>query len=169
LFAAKSKDSIVKRLRSEVIRIDSTDGAIIEALSRDARISMADLARDVGLSPASVTERVKRLEESGVIRGYSVEVDPAALGHQLSVHIRIRPVPGQLAKLASFLDRLDEIVECDRVTGDDCFVAKAHVGSVKELEALIDRILPLGSTNTAIIQSPPVARRLPALPGSRER
>jgi Lrp/AsnC family leucine-responsive transcriptional regulator len=73
-------------------------------------------------------------------------------------------LPGQLAKLAALLDGLDAIVECDRVTGDDCFVAKAHVPSVKELERLIDQIMPLGSTNTAIIQSSPVVRRLPAMP-----
>ena len=140
------------------------DVAILKALGRDARVSMADLAREVGLSAPSVAERVKRLEDSGVIRGYAVDVDPAALGNALSVHIRIRPMPGQLTKLAALLHRLDTIVECDRVTGDDCFVAKAHVKSVKELETLIDQIIPLGSTNTAIIQSSPVARRLPALP-----
>jgi Lrp/AsnC family leucine-responsive transcriptional regulator len=62
------------------------------------------------------------------------------------------------------LSKLEAIVECDRVTGDDCFVAKAHVASVRELERLIDQIIPLGTTNTAIIQSSPVARRLPAIP-----
>jgi len=154
----------VKRLRTEISGVDLIDVTILKALARDARISMADLAREVGLSPPSVAERVKRLEESGVIRGYAVEVDPAALGHALSAHIRIRPMPGQLTKLAALLDRLDAIVECDRVTGDDCFIARAHVKSVTELEKLIDQIIPLGATNTAIIQSSPVARRLPALP-----
>jgi Lrp/AsnC family transcriptional regulator, leucine-responsive regulatory protein len=62
------------------------------------------------------------------------------------------------SNLAALLNRLDVIVECDRVTGDDCFVAKAHVASVKELEKLIDQIIPFGSTNTAIIRSSPVAR-----------
>ncbi len=154
----------MKRLRTEISGVDLIDVTILKALARDARISMADLAREVGLSPPSVAERVKRLEESGVIRGYAVEVDPAALGHALSAHIRIRPMPGQLTKLAALLDRLDAIVECDRVTGDDCFIARAHVKSVTELEKLIDQIIPLGATNTAIIQSSPVARRLPALP-----
>jgi len=154
----------MKRLRSRASSVDAVDVAILRFLAADARMSMADLAREVGLSPPSVAERVKRLQESGVIRGYTVEVDPAGLGHTLSAHIRVRPLPGQLAKLAALLDGLDAIVECDRVTGDDCFVAKAHVPSVKELERLIDQIMPLGSTNTAIIQSSPVVRRLPAMP-----
>jgi Lrp/AsnC family transcriptional regulator, leucine-responsive regulatory protein len=154
----------MKRLRSEVSGIDAVDAAILKALADDARISMADLARKVGLSAPSVAERVKRLEERGVIRGYAVDIDPATLGHMLSVHIRIRPMPGQLGKVATLLNKLEAIVECDRVTGDDCFVAKAHVASVKELERLIDQIIPLASTNTAIIQSSPVARRLPAIP-----
>lgn len=154
----------MKRLRSEVSSVDHIDVAILRAFSVDARISLADLARQIGLSPPSVAERVKRLEESGVIRGYSVDVDPTALGHALSVHMRIRPMPGQVGKLAALLNKLEAVVECDRVTGDDCFVAKAHVASVKELERLIDRILPLGATNTAIIQSSPVARRLPSMP-----
>jgi Lrp/AsnC family transcriptional regulator, leucine-responsive regulatory protein len=154
----------MKRLRSEVSGVDAVDVCILKALATDARISMADLARKVGLSAPSVAERVKRLEESGVIRGYAVEVDPTALGHALSVHIRVRPMPGQLGKVAMLLNKLEAIVECDRVTGDDCFVAKAHVKSIRELERLIDQIIPLGSTNTAIIQSSPVARRLPAIP-----
>ena len=147
--------------------IDSVDAAILTSLATDARISTANLAREVGLSPPSVAERIKRLEESNIIKGYTAIIDPEALGLSLAVHIRIRPMPGQLGKLANLLNKLDAIVECDRITGDDCFVAKAHVTSVRELEALIDKIIPLGTTNTAIIQSSPVERRLPPMPGER--
>jgi Lrp/AsnC family leucine-responsive transcriptional regulator len=157
----------MKRLRSERREIDSLDADILFRLAADARMSTADLAREVGLSPPSVAERIKRLEESNVIRGYTAIVDPEALGLPLAVHIRIRPMPGQVGKLATLLNKLDAIVECDRITGDDCFVAKAHVGSVRELEALIDKIIPLGTTNTAIIQSSPVMRRLPPLPSKQ--
>jgi Lrp/AsnC family leucine-responsive transcriptional regulator len=124
---------------------------------------MADLARAVGLSPPSATERVRRLEEAGVIRGYAAVVDPAALGLSLAAYIRIRPLPGLLGKVAEVLLGLSAIVECDRVTGEDCFVAKAHVRSVAELEALIDEIIPYAMTNTSIIQSSPVRPRLPSL------
>jgi Lrp/AsnC family leucine-responsive transcriptional regulator len=153
----------VKRLRFKNGPLDAIDVALVRLLARDARATMADLARVVGLSPPSATERVRRLEEAGVIRGYAAVVDPAALGLSLAAYIRIRPLPGLLGKVAEVLLGLSAIVECDRVTGEDCFVAKAHVRSVAELEALIDEIIPYAMTNTSIIQSSPVRPRLPSL------
>ena len=150
----------MKRLRFQNGPLDAVDAAILRALATDARMTMSDLARAVGLSPPSVTERVRRLEEAGVIRGYRIEVDPAALGLPLAAYIRVRPIPGHLHKVAEVLLGLGAIVECDRVTGEDCFIAKAHVASVAELEALIDEIVPYAMTNTSIIQSSPVKRRL---------
>lgn len=153
----------MKRLRFQNGSLDATDAALLRALARDARATMADLARAVGLSPPSAAERVRRLEEAGVIRGYGAVVDPAALGLPLAAYIRIRPLPGLLGKVVEVLLGLEAVVECDRVTGEDCFVAKAHVRSVADLEALIDRIIPYATTNTSIIQSSPVKRRLPPL------
>jgi len=154
----------MKRLQNRNTSLDTLDTQILRVLTDDARTSMAELARAVGLSAPSVTERVRRLEEAGVVRGYAADVDPRALGLALSAYIRIRPVPGQLKRVAGILVGLEAIVECDRVTGDDCFIAKAHVGSVGELEALIDKIMPYAMTNTAVIQSTPVKRRLPPFP-----
>ena len=154
----------MKRLRYESGPLDVVDARIVAALADNARISVADLSRQVGLSSPSVSERLKRLEEAGVIQGYTVRINPEALGLPLSAWLRIRPVPGQLRKVAEILAELPEIVECDRVTGEDCFVARAHVRSVEDLEALIDEIIPYAMTNTAIIQSSPVPRRLPPIP-----
>lgn len=153
----------MRRLRFQNGPLDAVDSAILGALVADARTTMSDLARAVGLSPPSVTERVRRLEEGGVIQGYGAVVDPAALGLPLAAYIRIRPIPGQLRKVAEVLLGLGAIVECDRVTGEDCFIAKAHVRTVAELEALIDEIVPYAMTNTSIIQSSPVKRRLPPI------
>ncbi len=153
----------MKRLNSGNGRIDAVDAAILVALAANARVSVSDLARSVGLSSPSTAERVKRLEEAGIIRGYHADIDPVAIGLPLAVHIRVRPMPGQLQKLATLLGKLDAIVECHRVTGDDCFIAMAHVASVADMEALIDKIIPLGTTNTSIIQSSPVTRRMPAI------
>jgi Lrp/AsnC family leucine-responsive transcriptional regulator len=125
---------------------------------------MAELARSVGLSAPSVAERVRRLEEAGIIRGYGARIDPAALGLPLAAYVRVRPMPGQLRKAVEVLSAIDAVVECDRVTGEDCFIAKVHVRSVEELEAVIDRVIPYAMTNTSIIQSSPVSRRLPPLP-----
>lgn len=155
----------MKRLRTRNGSVDPIDAGILRALARDARVTMAELAREVGLSAPSVTERVRKLEETGIIEGYAAQVSPAALGLGLAAYIRIRPMPGQLRRVAELLNGLDAIVECDRVTGDDCFIAKAHLRSVAELEQLIDRIIPYATTNSALIQSSPVKRRLPPLPG----
>jgi Lrp/AsnC family transcriptional regulator, leucine-responsive regulatory protein len=151
----------MKHLRFQNDPLAATDAAILRTLAKNARVTMADLARAVGLSPPSVTERVHRLEEAGIIQGYGAVIDPVALGLPLAAYVRIRPMPGQLGKVAAVLRKLEAVVECDRVTGEDCFIAKAHVRSVAELEALIDEINPYAMTNTSIIQSSPVKRRLP--------
>ncbi len=155
----------MKRLRDRNIDLDAIDARILSALTADARVSVAELARLVGLSAPSVAERVRRLEESGVIEGYAASIDPRALGLTVAAWLRVRPVPGGLATVADVLRSLPEIVECDRVTGEDCFVARAHVRSIEDLERLIDQIIPHAMTTTSIIQSTLVKRR-PAPIGS---
>jgi len=156
----------MKRLRYENGTIDGTDARILGALAGDARISIAELARTVGLSPPSVSERIRRLEEAGVIDGYTVRINPRALGLPLAAWLRIRPIPGQFQKVAELLRTLPAVVECHRITGEDCFIARAHVRSVEELEGLIDTVIPYATTNTSIIQSSPVPRRLPPIAGA---
>ncbi|MEO1091471.1 MAG: Lrp/AsnC family transcriptional regulator [Pseudomonadota bacterium] len=154
----------MKRLGNQNDGLDRVDQKILTALVANARTTTADLARTVGLSAPSVAERVKRLEEAGAITGYRATVSPAAIGLPISAWLRIRPVPGQLAKVTEIIRSLPQITECDRVTGEDCFLARAHVSSVVDLERLIDKIIPFAMTNTSIIQSSPVAPRLPPLP-----
>jgi Lrp/AsnC family transcriptional regulator, leucine-responsive regulatory protein len=153
----------MKRLRYENGNIDAIDSRLLAALVKEARISVADLARSVGLSPPSVSERIRRLEEAGVIEGYTLTINASALGLPIAAWLRIRPVPGQLQKVAELLRSLPQIVECDRITGEDCFIARAHVASVEDLEKLIDQVIPYAMTNTSIIQSSPVKRRLPPI------
>jgi Lrp/AsnC family transcriptional regulator, leucine-responsive regulatory protein len=155
----------MKRLRFVEGDLDAIDARILSALAADARISVADLARAIGMSPPSVAERMKRLEEAGVIEGYTVRIDPRALGLPIAAWLRVRPVPGQLKKVMEILQGLPEITECDRITGEDCFIARATVHSVADLEHLIDQIIPFALTNTSIIQSSPVRRRLPPMAG----
>ena len=153
----------MNRLRYENGGLDAIDARIMEALIKDARTSIAELARSVGLSATSVSERIRRLEEAGVIEGYTLTINPKALGLPIVAWLRIRPIPGQLQKVAEILRGLPEIVECDRVTGEDCFIARAYVQSVDGLEKLIDAVIPYAMTNTSIIQSSPVKRRLPPI------
>jgi Lrp/AsnC family transcriptional regulator, leucine-responsive regulatory protein len=153
----------MKRLRNQNTNLDAADARILSALARDARVSIAELARLVGLSGPSAAERIKRLEEAGVIEGYAASIDPRALGLPIAAWLRIRPVPGELNTVADILRTLPEIVECDRVTGEDCFVARAHLKSIEDLERLIDRIIPHAMTTTSIIQSTLVKRRPPPI------
>jgi Lrp/AsnC family leucine-responsive transcriptional regulator len=139
--------------------LDPTNRDLLAELQADARLSLAELGRRVGLSSPAVAERLQRLEQAGVIRGYRAEVDPRALGLSLSAIIRIRPAPGQLRNVAELAQRTPEVVECNRVTGDDCFVMKAHVRDVEHLEEVIDHFVVLGATTTSIVQSSPVPQR----------
>ncbi|MEM7225700.1 MAG: Lrp/AsnC family transcriptional regulator [Pseudomonadota bacterium] len=151
-------------LRIKSAALDEIDATLLRSLARDGRTPVAKLARAAKLSAPSVTERLRRLEEAGVIEGYRAQVNPAALGYGLAAYIRIRPVAGQLEKVAAVVMGIEEIVTCERVTGDDCYIAKAHVRSVQDLERVIDRIVPYAQTNTSIIQSELVKRPLPPLP-----
>lgn len=154
----------MKRITYENGAVDSIDEAILSTLITHARTTTAELARKVGLSAPSVAERVKRLEEAGVITGYSANLAPEALGLLIAAWLRIRPLPGALPQVTETIRGIPEITECDRITGEDCFLAKAHVESVADLERIIDLIIPHAMTNTSIIQSSPVKRRLPPLP-----
>ena len=143
-------------------RLDDTNLRLLEELQEDGRLSLAELGRRVGLSSPAVAERLQRLEQAGVITGYRATIDPRALGYTLGVIIRIRPAPGQLANVADLARRTPEVVECHRITGEDCYFMKAHVRDVTHLEEVIDRFVVLGQTTTSIVQSSPVpGRRLP--------
>jgi Lrp/AsnC family leucine-responsive transcriptional regulator len=145
--------------------IDEINRRLLSELQRDARLSLAELARRVSLSSPAVAERLQRLEAAGVIRGYHADIDPAAVGYSLSAIIRVRPAPLQLPKVAELVRGLPEVVECHRITGEDCYLIKAHVRDVSHLEELIDQLGPYGQTTTSIMQSSPVpARGLSLLP-----
>jgi Lrp/AsnC family transcriptional regulator, leucine-responsive regulatory protein len=139
--------------------LDQTNLRLLAELQADARLSLAELGRRVGLSSPAVAERVGRLERDGVIRGYHADVDPRALGFALSAVIRIRPAPRQIPEVARLARETPEVVECNRITGDDCFVMRAHVRDVDHLEEVIDRFTLFGQTTTSIVQSSPVPGR----------
>ncbi len=144
---------------TEVALLDETNLRLLEELQRDARTSLAELGRRVGLSSPAVAERLKRLESEGVISGYRAEVSPRSLGYSLGVVIRIRPAPRQLADVARLAQDTPEVVECHRITGDDCYTMTAYVRDVEHLETVIDQFAAYGQTTTAIMQSSPVPRR----------
>ncbi len=153
------------RLQLAKILLDRKNVELLHHLNDDPQIGVAELARRIGMSAPAVRERLQRLKESGVVQGYRLEIDPAALGYPVAVFIRVRPMPGQLAKIAALAKRLPEIVECHRITGEDCFIMRAHVPAVDRLDGLLDRFLAHGQTTTSLIQSTPVPLRSLPLPG----
>ncbi len=143
--------------------LDDLDRKLLDILSVNARISLKELAAEVGLSSPSTAERLRKLDERGVITGYTVDVDPAALGYTLQALVRVRPMPGMLHIVEKLIVETPEFVECDKVTGDDCFIAKLLVKNMEQLDTILDRIAEKAQTNTSIVKSSPIKRRLPPL------
>ncbi len=143
--------------------IDEVDRQILDILARNARISLKELAAAVDLSSPSASERLKKLEERGVIGAFTIEVDPQALGYTLQAILRITPRPGQFQQVQQMVKDNPQFIECDKVTGDDCLIARLHVRSIAELDEIVDRIADKADTNTAIVKSQPLKRRLPPL------
>ncbi|MGZ4178972.1 MAG: Lrp/AsnC family transcriptional regulator [Solirubrobacteraceae bacterium] len=143
--------------------LDAINLRLLAELQDDARLSLAELGRRVGLSSPAVAERLQRLEQEDVILGYRAELNPRALGFSLTTVIRIRPAPRQVHHVAELAQRTPEVVDCRRITGEDCYIMTAHVRSVEHLEEVIDRFAAYGQTTTSIVQSAPVAARGVAL------
>jgi Lrp/AsnC family transcriptional regulator, leucine-responsive regulatory protein len=145
--------------------LDATDRQIIGELAQDGRISFAELGRRVSLSSPAVTERVRRLEQIGVITGYRAEIDPRALGYSITAIVRVKPAVRQLSKIAALAAEIPQIEECLRITGEDCFYMKLHLGSIEELPSVLDQFLLYGETTTSIVNATPVRRRDPPAVG----
>ncbi|MFJ8695931.1 Lrp/AsnC family transcriptional regulator [Streptomyces roseolilacinus] len=138
---------------------DATDWRILQALQADGRASFAELARAVSMSASAVTERVRRLEEAGVITGYTAVVDQEALGLSILAFVRLRYPHGNYKPFHDLLEVTPEILEAHHVTGDDCFVLKVAARSMRHLEEVTGRIGALGSVTTSIVYSSPLSRR----------
>jgi Lrp/AsnC family transcriptional regulator, leucine-responsive regulatory protein len=142
--------------------LDDVNRRLLAHLQQDPRLTMSALGRLVGMSSPAVTERVQRLERAGVIRGYRLDVDPAALGLPVTAWVRVRPGPRQLTKIADLAAGLPNVSECHRITGEDCFLIKLHAATIESLTETLDKILLYGQTVSSIVHSSPVPPR--ALP-----
>jgi Lrp/AsnC family transcriptional regulator, leucine-responsive regulatory protein len=143
--------------------MDELDIRIIDLLVVNSRTSLKDLGKATNLSSPSVADRIRRLEEKGVIRAFTVDIDPEALGYSLQAIVRVRPLPGMLHIVEKLIRETPEFIECEKVTGDDCFIAKLYFRSMGQLDAILDRITEKAETNTSIVKATPVRRRLPPL------
>jgi Lrp/AsnC family leucine-responsive transcriptional regulator len=138
---------------------DATDWRILEALQSQGRASFAELARAVSMSPSAVTERVRRLEEAGVIAGYTAVVDQERLGLPILAFARLRYPHGNYKPFHDLIEATPEVLEAHHVTGDDCFVLKVAARSMRHLEEITGKIAGLGSVTTSVVYSSPLPRR----------
>jgi len=141
------------------LELDQTDHAIIAALQQDGRMSVAQLAREVSLSASATAERLRRLTDGGVITGYSITVDPEALGYTVTAFVRLAYPSGNYKPFRDVVDATPEIVEAHHVTGADCFIIKVHARSMVDLERLTGRLATLGGITTSVVYSSPVPSR----------
>ncbi|HZQ61431.1 MAG TPA: Lrp/AsnC family transcriptional regulator [Casimicrobiaceae bacterium] len=154
------------RLQIADLLHDAKNIALIRLLRDRPRLAVSELARRVKMSAPAVRERLQRLEEAGIL-GWRVAVEPSALGFPICCFVRVRPAPGQLSKIADLAQRLPQVTECHRVTGEDCFILKIHIAAIGELDHVLDQFLQYGQTTTSLVQSTPVAPRLLPLPDER--
>jgi Lrp/AsnC family leucine-responsive transcriptional regulator len=140
-------------------RIDATDWALLEALQDDARLSYTELGRRVGLSSPAVAERVRRLEDAGIVQAYRAELRLPNIGLPVMAFVRIRYPSGDYGPIRRAIEAERSILECHHVTGEDCFVAKVATGSMAELEAVVGRLAKLGGTTTSVVFSTILERR----------
>ncbi|UXI04253.1 Lrp/AsnC family transcriptional regulator [Photobacterium sp. TY1-4] len=148
-----------KVLKNEKWSLDAIDSQILTLLDTNARLPVAEIARAVNMSSPSINERLKKMEEHGVIAGYTVELDPESFGYPLMAIVRMRQHPGKIKQLEAMIERIPEIIECDKVTGEDCFFARICFESMSQLDDVLDKVSTLADTNTSIIKSTLVKRR----------
>ncbi len=157
------------RLQPSDAPLDARNLELLRLLRANPRIGLSDLARRIRMSAPAVRERLQRLEETGVIAGYRLELDPAALGYKVLAFVRVRPAPGQVSKVAELAKRTPAVVECHRVSGEDCFILKLHIEALDRLDPVLDQFLAYGQTTTSIVQSTPVPWRGLPLPQKTAR
>src|SRR5512146_1706228 len=159
------KKKAAKGLQVSKLLLDARNVQILALLAEDPCTSVSELARRIGMSAPATRERIQRMEEAGVIQGCRLEIDPAALGYPIAAFVRVRPLPGKLPKIAELAASLPQVIECHRITGEDCFILKVRLDSLDNLDVILDQFLAYGQTTTSIVQSTPVPPRQLPLPG----
>jgi Lrp/AsnC family transcriptional regulator, leucine-responsive regulatory protein len=140
--------------------LDEIDRKILKELQMDARTSFAELGRRVGLTTPAIIERVRKLEDAGVIIGYRADIDTSKVGLPITAFIRMSIVGVDYSHIIEVAESSNEVLECHRGTGGDSFIMKVTVASVEHLQQLIDRLTPYGITTTTVVLSSPVRQRI---------
>lgn len=139
-------------------QLDEIDWLILHELQTDARVTFAGLGRTVGLSTPAVMERVRKLEDAGIIAGYHAEIDASKVGLPITAFVRLSMTGTVYPKFIKALETMPEVTECYRTTGADSVIMKIIVSSIEHLESLIDQLMPFGTTTTSMVLSTPMVR-----------
>jgi Lrp/AsnC family transcriptional regulator, leucine-responsive regulatory protein len=151
-------------LNNKALLADHKNVALLRLLEKNPRAPVSQLARRIEMSNPAVKERIVRLEETGILAGYRLELNPKELGYNVTAFVRIRPLPGHLNKVAELSRNIPQVTECHRVTGEDCFIVKIFLKEISDLDRVLDKFLAHGQTTTSIVQSSPVPPRGLPLP-----
>jgi len=141
--------------------LDAIDSQILDLLEYQGRLSIKQLATQIDMSAPSVTERLRRLESRKIITHFSVELDLTKLGYDLKAIVRIKPRAGKLKQVESMITNQRQFVSCDRVTGEDCYIATLMLRSIVELDSLLEPFHDAAETNTSIVKSSLFEKREP--------
>ena len=153
------KDDSLQHLQMHELLRDRINVELLARMAADPRTSVSELARQVGMSPPAVRERLARMEDAGIVRGVRLDLDPARLGWPVQAYVRVRPMPGHLPKVAELAASLPQVAECHRITGEDCFILRIYLDSIAHLDQVLDQFLAHGQTTTSIVQSAPFQPR----------
>ena len=140
--------------------IDEIDRKILTELQVNARVSFAELGRRVGLTTPAIIERVRKLEDAGIITGYRADIDTSKVGLPITAFVRMSITGVDYSHIIRVVEESNEVLECHRGTGGDSFIMKVALRSVGHLQQVIDRLTPYGLTTTTIVLSSPVERRV---------
>jgi Lrp/AsnC family transcriptional regulator, leucine-responsive regulatory protein len=143
--------------------LDHLDHKLLAILVADSRTSLRVLAAAVGLSSPSTSERLQRLKERGIIRAFTADISPEALGFHLQAIVRVRPMPGKLLEVQRCIEAMPEVIECDKVTGDDCYVLRIVLRSMDHLDPALQALSECAQTSSAIVKSQLIKRRAPKM------
>jgi Lrp/AsnC family transcriptional regulator, leucine-responsive regulatory protein len=143
------------------MKLDDKDRAILEALQTDARQSLTALGKRIGLSQPAMSDRVRKLEEVGVIEGYAARINPTTIGVQLQAIIRVHTTHEHIQRYIKLFKQMPEVVEVDRVTGEDCFVVRCAIPTPSDLERVVDALAVNGAVTTSLVLSSPVRKPMP--------
>jgi len=139
--------------------MDKVDIQLLKILQKDGRITISDLSKKLALSRPSVSERLLRLQEKGIIVEFSARISPAKLGRETLLFIQISELKGDAQTFEDFIKTVEDIIECHRVTGPISYTIKAAVSGIDGMRKLVDRLIPYGTINTSVILASPVPFR----------